>query len=403
MSIFPDIDFAIGQTGALGFFNNIRKRLRNKFYSTDYNNLQLAINATKNQMINGGVLYIPSGIYTIDEPLILPRTDTSPQNVVKLIGQGRYHTIIKGSNNFPQNRALIEWENTPSRAWEQHIENIGFHLPDIEGVRAIHYRLTNNSSYEAIFNERSQINLINLYIIANNDYHKNLIKLEGINNFCVINNIFGDPQQGINGTYDTLLLEADSSFEGFLQGSDAPGLYACSLSNLYSTTRRGGYSSVFKGRLCRSKMTDCFGNGGKNKPSFNFINSICNTLDNLSTEGQSEKPQYLFENCSDIRAYNIGIGTPDEIDNNSVGNGIELIDCNDCKFFSRWSDGTKPAFSSKGVKVIYINENSNRNNFYDWKIRSSGIPENEFEIFGNTNTINYIDFETNTIGTIIGM
>lgn len=403
MSIFPDSDYALGQLGALAFFNNIRQRLRSVFYGSDYASLQSAIDATKTQTNNGGVLNISPGRHMINEPLIIPRTGATPQNVVHLIGAGRYQTTIYGSDDFPAGRALIEWEDVPARAWEQRIQGIGFELPNVPDVKAIHYRLTDNSSFSAIDAERAQISLENLYIIANNDYHPVLIKIEGINIGATIRQIEGDPQQGNNATYDTLLLEVDSTYPGFTQGGDSPGLFSCDISQLYGSARRGGYSSVFRGRLCRSRMADCFGNGGKNDPSFTFVNSISSTLENLSTEGQGEKPQFLFDRCEFMDVRNFGVGTPDAVGDGGIGNGIELIGCNDNQFDNRWADGSKPSFSARGVRVISVDADSRRNRFTRVGIRSAGIPADEFSIAGGvSNEVHYFDFQTNSGGVITG-
>jgi hypothetical protein len=376
-------------------------------YAGDYGSLQAAVDEGKARAIASGTqerVQIAPGIYTIDNPLILPRSGLDLGASVHLVGAGRGQTIIKGSASFPTNRALIEWDTTTARAWGQKIAHIGFQLPNVAGVKAIHYKLTDSSTYNAMNVERAQIDLIDLHIVAHNDYHDKLIKLEGIIIASTLSGLYGDPVLG-TGTYDTLLLEVDSAVDGAVPGedSDGPGLYGCTLNQLYGMVIKGGHSTVFSGRLSRSQFRDGFSNGGKTRPSFAFINSVASTLENIATEGQGEQPIFKFDHCSFMDGRNIGIGTPDAVGDNGVGNGLELIASHDCEFVNRWNAGNKPSFSSKGVKVVTIDADSKRNTFKRWGIRSGGTPANEFTIAGDSsNRIEYIDFYDNSSGVITG-
>lgn len=371
---------------------------------TDFPTPQAAIDTAK--LLGGGrgcpVLF-PNGTYALTAPLIVPRTGASPLNVVHIEGEGRYTTILTAGAGFPANRALIEWQATPERAWEQRISNIGFVLPNVAGVKAIHYKVTNNTSWTAVNTERLQLDLEDIYIAANNDYHEVLIRLEGIVNDSSLRRIFGDPALG-NGTYDTLLLQVDKDFNGTLPGNaDAPGLWMCDVSQLRGMIRRGGQCAVFEGRMHRSTMSTCFGNGGKNRPNFAFYNSYNSDLVNLATEGQGEKPQYLFNNCHKIRARVIGIGTPNAIGASGIGNGLELVNSHGCKFEGRDASAGQPAFSGLGVKVVTVDAASRRNTFVDWDVRSGGTPADEFTVQGGcTNTVSYYDYQTDTSGVITG-
>lgn len=369
--------------------------------AADYSTLQAAIDAAETQVSNGGVVYIPPGTYTIDAPLILPRTGSSPTGAVHLIGAGRYQTIIAGSGSFPTDRALIEWDAVASRAWEQKISGIGFSLPSTANVRAIHFEVTDNTSWSAVNDERFQLDLEDIYITCHNDYHPVLIKIEGICNYSSIRRIYGDPVLG-SGTYDTLLLQADYDFDGTPPNyADAPGFYHCDLSHLYGMVRRGGQCATFEGRLFRSRMTDCFANGGKDLPNFNFINSLNSVLENLSTEGQGEKPQMRFDTCEFMDGRNFGFGTPNAIGDSGVGNGVELIGCEDCRFDGRIAVSGNPAFSASGVYLVAIDSDCKRNTFTRWGVRPGvGGVAGEFSIAGTANTIGYIDVLNDVTGTL---
>jgi hypothetical protein len=367
--------------------------------------IQNAINAAKVQAQNrGGTVYFPPGDYLISAPLVLPRTGGTPVNVVHLEGAGRWQSSIHGMGSFPTNRALIEWSASASRAWEQSIKGLTLWLPFVANTRAIHFKLTNNTTYAAMDAERYQLDLEDIFILSHNDYHPVCILLEGICNYCSFRRIFNDPGLG-SGTYDTLLMQTDYQINGAppISGSDGPGLFNVDLAQLYSEVRRGGLARVFDGRMVQCHVYTCFGTGAKHGSSFAFRNSVMTHMDGLFTEGQGEKPIYLFDHCAFMEFYNIGIGTPDAVGGNGVGNGMELVDCTDCKFDGRWNDANKPAFSPQGVKVITIDAASKRNIFTRIGIRSDGTPAHEFSILGDSsNSIAYYDFQTATGGTITG-
>lgn len=368
---------------------------------TDYASPQAAIDAAS--LMNGGrgvPVYFPAGTYTLTEPLILPRTDASPLHSVHLIGDGRWATTLTAGLDFPANRALVEWEYVAKRAWEQRIAKMGFSLPSVAGVMAIHYKITDNTSQSAVNLERLQLDLEDIYIGSHNDYHEVAIKIEGICNYSSFKRIFGDPARG-SATYDTLLLQTDVDFNGVDPGDgDSPGLFMCDLSQLHGMIRRGGYSVIFEGRLCHSTMSDCFSNGGKNKPDYYFKNSYTGVLNNLATEGQGEKPQYKFDTCYFMSGRNIGIGSPNAIGDSGVGNGLELINCEDCSFDNHYSGYSKPAFSWSGVKVITTDANSKRNIFTQWGVKPGGAVSNEFTLNGTENVVHYVDVYNDTSGTL---
>lgn len=367
--------------------------------------LQQTVNTARVASERGGAVLIASSkAFGISQPLILPRTGATPAGAVKLVGKDRYTSIIKALPNFPPGRALIEWEDSISRTWEQSIANLCLELPDVAGVRAIHYHIHSSTNYNAISAEKLQIALDNLYIRGNNEFHAEFIRLEGMVVQSVITNIYGDPKQGA-GTYDTLLLHVDSQYGDMIPANDidGPGLFQSTIENLTTMIRRGGYTAAFRGRLMQSRFGNVFANGGKNTPSFEFLGCVNSNIHNLGTEGQGEKPQYRFHRCEFNQIHNISIGTPDAIDSSGVGNGIELTECIGNHFAHRQTWKSKPAFSSKGVKVVTIDALSRLNVFDNFAIRSAaGDPTAELSILAETargNRINYIDTYNDSYAT----
>lgn len=367
--------------------------------------IQNAINAASALTANGGVVFFPDGNYLISNPLILPRSGVTPVNTVKLMGAGMTQTRITGSNSFPENRALIEWSSTVTRAWFQSITNMSFFVPNVAGVMAIHYEITDKSSIASVSSEWMQIELNNIRFLGNNQYCERFVYLEGGQRFSTFTNLYGDPSLNANG-YNTILLEFETTPpDDFIRSADAHGLFMSKIENCHTTIIRGGKSALLKGRFLSTEINRCFCDGGSGTPCFDFVDSSMVNLTNVATEGRNEQPQYRFTNCDFFKVENISIGTPDNYYDSGLGNGLELINCNDMKFDMRWITTGKPSFSSKGTKVVTIDANCKRCNFTNWGIRSSGTPADEFTVLGgNTNTISYIDFNTTpqTTGTITG-
>ncbi|MDD3926996.1 MAG: glycosyl hydrolase family 28-related protein, partial [bacterium] len=119
--------------------------------------IQTAVNAaaTMNRGGQGGTVFFSPGRYNIRSSIILPRTGATPTKVVRLQGAGMRDTVIgqSGGTTFPQDRALIEWENTASHAWHQWIKDMTLQLPNVAGVQAIRYQPTNKSTLSAVLAE----------------------------------------------------------------------------------------------------------------------------------------------------------------------------------------------------------------------------------------------------------
>lgn len=342
---------------------------------TDYPSLQDAVHAAVESSPLGGTVFIPPGVdVMISQPVVLPRTDFNPINVVKIIGGDKYTSRIVGTADFPSGRALIEWEKVRKRTWEQKIANLTLELPEVSDVEAIHYHHTGQKTFDDYKDERLQIDLENLLIKGSNSHHKVLIDLEASVFFSRFHNIIGDNKQGDAPDHDTILLKTDTQHRGEngeVPLGDTPGISFSSLENLHSPIRRGGYAQVFKGRLVRSSFSDSFCNGGRQNPSFEFINCQASYLNNLGTEGLGEKPIVKMIACVFMQVDQLGLGTPNEADGSGIGNGLELFACNDCTFDTRIALPGQRAFSDLGVKVVVIDKYSQRNKFVNWGFRAA--------------------------------
>jgi len=342
---------------------------------TDYPSLQDAVNAAAAASIYGGTVFIPPSVeVTLSLPVILPRTDLTPVRVVKIVGGDKYTSRIIGTSDFPPGRALIEWEKESKRAWEQKIANLTLELPDVPDTKAICYQHLREKSEEDYSRERLQIDLIDLLIKGSNTHHKVLIDLQA-SVFCSrFHNIIGDKKLGASPLYDTILLQTASKHtgeNGEVPLGDTPGISYSSLSNLHSPIRRGGFAQLFKGRLVLCGFSNSFCNGGRHNPSFEFINCQATQLTNLGTEGRGEKPIVKMTACVFMQVDQLGLGTPDEVNGSGIGNGLELFACRDCTFNTRLALPEKPAFSDRGVKVVFIDKHSKRNKFTNWGFRAA--------------------------------
>lgn len=262
---------------------------------------------------SGATVYLPPGDWGIGGPLVLPRTGLTPDNVVRLSGALGYTSTLHGLAGFPSNRGMIEWEATTARAWHQRIENLSFELPNVLGVRAIwHKANAAQTTLAAVMDEWLQLDLENLYVGGSNQYHDVLIDLEVGDRFATIRNVVGDPVRGSAINYNTLLLRTPSQYSGAdpAPGEDSVGLGFCTVDNVHSMIRRGGYCRLFQGRAYGTSWRDSFNNGmyaGTNAYGFDFRNCFSLTLDNLQSEGAGGVRQFSFYKCREISARNLTV------------------------------------------------------------------------------------------------
>lgn len=354
------------------------------------------VQAAYNQAWADGLsaIVLADGTHTTP-PLVLKRNPSvSNVSAVQIIGMGR-KTLLRGdAASFTSGDALISWEAVTARAFNQGICNMTLDVPNVDGVRAVHYQPTAKSNFAEHNAERLQIHLENVRVLAHNDYHEELITLEGTINRSVIRNIEGDPAFG-NGTYQTLLLKTDSDlFSGI--GNDLVGLSVnCLVENLYSTTIRGGRGAVFAGRMNASIFRSATCDGGTT-PCFYFINCIQSRIENLYTEGRSEQPaMYVFEGCQRVILDQFGIGTPNELSPGAgFGHGVLLVNTHRSLFRNRWIGTGNSVYSAatgstKKLLVLDADSSGNRITDFDVRVGQGGLSA-EIEDNGTDNVIEVV-------------
>ncbi|MDD3927834.1 MAG: glycosyl hydrolase family 28-related protein, partial [bacterium] len=343
--------------------------------------IQAAVNAAATIMANtGGLVFFPAGYYKTTSPIILPRSGDTLTNLVRLQGAGMKTTIFGSSAaGFPADRALIEWDQTAAtRTWYQSIKDMTFSLPNVAGVSAIRYQIKDNSSPAAILSETLKIDLKNLLIYGDNTYHQRLVWLQGNLKMTNIENIYADCCQGTSATYDTTVLEVDSTWAD----ADASGISGV-VRNIQGGISRGGYHQIFKGRLCAT-MTNCSNRyGTRNATPYEIINGRSAVISNISNGGAGSKPQLKLDGCSYCSISEVSLGNPLNV-GLGVGNGIEFVNTDDCSLTGHYRSSSDTAFSSSGVKNLVIDASSDRNRISNFLIKGSA--SNEIQ---NSGTDNY--------------
>lgn len=294
--------------------------------------IQAAMDVAKSLGLSGllgAIVYFPPGRYAIGAPLVVSRTGSTPTNVVWLQGADLRSCQIFGlAATFPTGRALIEWEDTVARAWHQRIADLSFNVPAVANTRAIHYKFSGTVTTQAhVEAQWCQIDMQNLLIEGNNDYHESFIKVEGAWRFSHVSEVYGDPSTGALGTYDTALFEIDYELGS---SGNPPGISADTvgftygvMENCHGMVRRGGYTRNFVGRAFQCKLLQMFCNGGKSGNGgicYHFLNSYDWLCEGIHNEGQGEAAQIQVEDSRFGLFNRFGLGTPDATDAAWVAN-----------------------------------------------------------------------------------
>lgn len=413
----------------------------------------------------GAIVLLPPGEYLINKPLILPASGNNGYIAVHLMGHPR-SSRLKGTSNFPPCAGLIEWEQTPkvpipgetgpARALAQRITGLEFNLPLVDGVKAIYRRWdrqlfpsndTKDERDRAVFEQqrsRLQIHLEDLVINGSNTHHESLLRFEGSVIQSTIRNVHASCGRGLNPKYSSILLHFDDGEDlvkayppsWYIYAFDNVGFQYGHIENVETNFYgRGGFHSLFRGRLNRSTIIGAHAAGGsRNTPAFDFYNSFENELINISTEGTAEKPIYKLKNCHGITFRKIGIGTPTPAptgtkDSNGndqyypdtapgirdgsdlIGNGIELYNCTDCVFESRTTAPNVATFKTrvsdlkksrpnmrepgtngqpKQIYLVKLDSQCQRNIFRGFHINAQ-TPADEFLLEGDSSKYNSIN------------
>lgn len=343
----------------------------------------------------GATVYFPSGAYNVRSPLVLPRTGFTVENVVWLQGDNRNGTWLVGDPSFPANRSIIEWDHTTAtRCWNQRISDMTIVCPNVAGTRAIWYQLVGTGGdYETFHPERLQLDLFNLQIQAENQYHAGgVIRIEGGIWFCMWKDLTGDFGSS-SPVYDTLFIEFDSATttaEG-LGGTtepgwttDVPGFSYGVMRNVGTIGRRGGKSQLFKGRFVRSLVQQCFANGGSLTGStmYDLTNCVANSFDQLGSEGLSEGCQFRLTRGHFNEFSQISIGTPE-----AAQTGLAMVGSTDNTFYGRMAFAQQDSFHDHSGQTLTLDSASVRNRFFGFGVRVDSVLSDEIADSGTSNYI----------------
>ena len=154
-SIEAPLSQIFGGAGSISFNLNTKvPRLYPQWWNAKGDNatddqpaIQAAIDAAEtfgNSSLNGARVYFPCGWYVVNNPVVLPRTDSTPETVVWLEGENERCVRIgaTGSTSFPVGRGVVEWDDVATQAWYQSISNMTITLPNVGGVMGIYYHPT---------------------------------------------------------------------------------------------------------------------------------------------------------------------------------------------------------------------------------------------------------------------
>jgi len=376
--------------GGIPVFNVMEYGAKGNGSTNDTAALQAAIDAAAQggSRNRGGTVYFPEGCYLVSRPLVLPRTGMTPNHVVKLQGAGMHTAQIRGiGSSWEAGEAIIQWQQTPQRTYFQSIRDLLIQPPEVEGTLAIHYHVLDKSTWaKGMAEHMSYGEFRNLQFEGSNEFQSAFIYLEGHIRYSVFDHLIGSPKR-TNRKFDTWLLVTDHNiFTSYPHGGDSQGINFSILSRLGSGFRRGGTGGLFKGRLNHSTMINTWSDGVElGGPAYHIINSVHSTLENVGNEGRSDSPQILVENSNSLTFIGPDVRTPNDYSGHGIGNGLELRNADNCVFRSRTCEPGFPAFAPKGVRMIYVDADSQGNEFTHWEFTGNptsevyfGHPDNYF-------------------------
>ena len=311
---------------------------------------------------HGATVRLGAGTFTVDQPIILPRTGPYPDSAVKIIGDGPESTRIQGSADFPPGRGIFEWatpttDSISNRMVGQKIANLTIALPfGVDKVRAVKHTPFNAlGSTVACMNEWMQIDVSDVTVECTNAFNDVLFDFPNGFRFSRFHRVTSDPWLGVPSApvkYDTLLIQVGSSYPNgpTFPGEDSIGVGFSHLSMLNRHQNRGGWCQTFSGRAYSTTFEQCIDNGGRygtGAVAFHFINSSQLTLFNLACEGQGSC--FLkFENCDSVDAWQMTGGVPPQ-GQGPYQDSIILINCRDVRIHSHLGVPGANPFSSLGI------------------------------------------------------
>lgn len=342
-------------------------------------------------------VYFPAGLYTIDNPIVLPRGGNARTFCIGLIGDGEA-TRIQPSASFPAGRAIIEWEAVTARVFGQRIRNLKLEMRTNLAHKAIWFKL--NDPGTPIFGGEiwSQEEIKELYIErvqihGDNTSHAVLVDIEGKAKLSRFE-ITADMAPGAGAVFSSIILRCPSAY---LTSAGAPGakvdafgdnagLNYCYLS-LTGSPSRGGRTTLFQGRIADSFIENLTaGVGALGAESvLDMKGSCCNVFAWLFAEGRQEDPQIYMEECYFNHFLSCNVSTPDAP---GPGTAFGLVKCEDNVFWNHPSAVGKPSYSSQGGFLIDMDANCKRNKFYNFHSNGASFASEVRDLGSN----NYIQF-----------
>lgn len=350
-------------------------------------------------------VYLPAGLYTIDEPIVLPRGGNPRAYCVGLIGDGEA-TRIQPSASFPTGRGIIEWEATTARVFNQRIRNLKLEMRDDLAHKAIFFELNDPTpsdwSQPWGAEEIKELRIENVQIHGSNEFHEVLVDIEGKAKYSRFE-ITADMVPGDTQTYSTIILRANSALTGTdgLAGDKADAIAGdnaginYSYVNVFGLNSRGGRTTAFQGRIHNSfverlgSATGAFGAASV----VELYGSSLNVIAWLFCEGRQEDPQVYLEDCYSNQFLSCGVGTPDTP---GPGTAFELVASEDNVFWNHPSAAGKPAYSSFGGFLIDMDADCKRNRFYNFASNGAAFAA-EVQDLGTDNYIEFLRADTNLL------
>jgi hypothetical protein len=348
-------------------------------------------------------IYLPAGLYTIDNPITLPRSGTSRSYCIGIIGDGEA-TRIRPSSSFPTGRAVIEWEAATERVFHQRLRDFKIDMRTGLAHRAIHFEL--NDPTTTVFNgqpwgqeEIKELD-IDVMIHGDNTSHEVLVDIEGKIKYSRIR-IVADLAAGATPTYSTILLRANSEFIGTdgnpgdkadaIAGDNAGVNY--SDVHLEAVNSRGGNARCFLGRLSACNVFNLTSATGSLDATsiLALYGSANNVFHRMFMEGREEDPQIYLEQCYYNTFLNVHFGSPD----GTPSTGIQMVECEDNVFFNHSSATGKPSFSSNGGYLVDLDADCARNKFIGF-----GGAAAFFSEINDLGTDNYFEYVREDTGLV---
>jgi hypothetical protein len=304
----------------------------------------------------GGTLHLTRGTYQLPSPLLLPRTTANGRDAVRVVGEGVGKAILAGDAGCiawkGRSGALPSDPGAKWRAFNQHIEGLTLRPGPVDGARAIHFACEDKEDPTA---EKWTGTLHNLSIEGSNRYHAECIYLEGTVHSSRFVNIWNDPARATPAglsAYATRTIRFDEGDGSNVQKwADHLGAHWSYFENLVASPIRGGWSTMFRGRLAgcvwNSSLTGVGSHDGSIQYDVRY--SIESEFVGVSLEGQAERPQIRLTSCDSVDFRRVLLGTPNHSDEpfqgSELGNGIELVDCTGCSIVGARQSTSSPSWS----------------------------------------------------------